>query len=71
MASCKNKNTFDEEYIVSLNYQKQDGYWVYSHKESFCVPVSHGVNEKDNHDEAAEIARKKYPNCKINSVTLC
>jgi hypothetical protein len=62
---------FKESYEVSLDYKKPDGYWVCSHKEYVLVPVVHGMREKDNHDEAGEIARKLYSECRINSVTYC
>lgn len=63
--------TFQEQYEVSLDYQKEDGYWVHSHKEHVEVPVERGVNEKNNHEAAAEIARQRYPGCRINCVTYC
>lgn len=63
--------TFGEQYEVSLDYQKDDGHWVSSHKEIVSVQVTHGVNEKNNHELAAAIARKLYPKCKINCVTYC
>jgi len=64
-------DVFSEEYEVSLDYKKPDGYWVCSHKETVSVPVRHGVNEKNNHSEAEAIAKERYPGCKINSVTYC
>jgi hypothetical protein len=60
--------TFQELYIVKLNYQKPDGYWVVGHKEEVLVPVVHGVNEKANHGNAAALARKTFPGCVIVSV---
>lgn len=65
----KNKDTFGEQYEVSLDYKKPDGYWVMSHKEFVVVPVRHGVNEKCNHDKAKEIAKQRFPGCRINCVT--
>jgi hypothetical protein len=64
-------NTFMEQYQVSIDYQKPDGYWVCSHKEYIFVPVEFGVNEKNNHDKAAAMVKKLYPGCRINSVTYC
>lgn len=63
--------TFVEQYEVSLDYKKPDGYWVCSHREHVSVPVKHGVNEKNNHAAAEAIAKQRYPKCKINSVTYC
>lgn len=63
--------TFGEQYEVSLDYQKADGYWVFSHIEHVRVQVTHGVNEKNNHEAAAAIAKKLYPKCRINCVTYC
>jgi hypothetical protein len=63
--------TFGEQYEVSLDYRKPDGYWVCSHKEHVTVPVVHGVNEKKNHAAAEAIAKQRYPKCRINSVTYC
>ena len=63
--------TFGEQYEVSLDYKKPDGYWVCSHYELVVVRVHHGVNEKNNHAEAEAIAKQRYPNCRINSVTYC
>lgn len=62
---------FHEQYEVNLDYLKPDGYWAMSHIETVFVPVKHGVNEKNNHDKAEQIARQKYPNCRINCVTYC
>jgi hypothetical protein len=61
--------TFGEQYEVSLDYQKPDGYWVCSHREHVSVPVYYGVNERNNHAEAEAIAKQRYPKCIINSVT--
>lgn len=63
--------TFSEQYEVSLDYRKPDGYWVFSHKEHVSVPVKHGVNEKNNHAAAESIAMQRHPKCRINSVTYC
>lgn len=63
--------TFGEQYEVSLDYRKPDGYWVCSHREYVSVPVKHGVNEKNNHAAAEVIAKQRYPKCRINSVTYC
>lgn len=67
----KVSHTFGEQYEVSLDYQKTDGYWVCSHHEHVSVPVTNGVSEKNNHAAAAAIAKQKYPKCRINSVTYC
>ena len=65
------KNAFNEQYEVSLDYQKPDGYWVSSHKEHVTVQVAHGVCDKRGHAAAEAIAKQRYPNCRINSVTYC
>ena len=62
---------FMEQYDVKLNYQKDDGYWVIGHIENIFIKVKHGVNEKNNHDEAKRIALHKFPKSKIVSVTYC
>ena len=65
----KKSNTFGEQYEVSLDYQKPDGYWVCNHKEHVVVQAEHGVNEKNNHEAAEAIAFRRYNKCRINSVT--
>lgn len=67
----KPSDIFQEEYLVNLDYQKPDGFWVCSHIDYVYVTVRHGVNEKDNHAEAEAIAKKKYKICKINRVIYC
>jgi len=64
-------DTFGEQYEVCLDYQKPDGFWVMNHKEEVRVQVCRGVNEKDNHVAAEEIARQRFPGCRINCVTYC
>lgn len=51
--------TFNEEYEVKYDYQKPDGYWVFSNIETFSVPVMHGVNEKNNHNRARAKAQEE------------
>ena len=58
-----------EVYEVVFDHQKDDGYWVCSKKELVSISVKHGCSEKNNHDQAAEIIKKKYQRCKINKVT--
>ena len=66
----KNKSkTWGDQYEVSLNYKKPDGYWVNSHIELVCVPLPWEARGGNKHDEAERIAKKKFPGCKINSVT--
>ena len=60
--------TFSEAYEVSLDYQKEDGYWVKSHKVIVLVEIQHGINEKNNHEKAEEIAKQMFTKCRINSV---
>jgi hypothetical protein len=67
----KKPDTFQEQYIVKLNYQKVDGYWDYGPEITVSVEVRHGVNEKNNHAKAAAQARKLYPGAEIVSVTYC
>ena len=62
---------FKESYVVKLNYQKPDGYWVVGHIEEVFVDVEHGVNEKNNHAKAEKMALKKFENAKIVSVSYC
>jgi hypothetical protein len=63
--------TFSEQYVVSLDYKKPDGYWVRNHKEPVSVQVQHGVNEKNNHAKAEAIAKSRFPGCQINYATYC
>ena len=67
----KQSTHFDEQYEVSLDYQKPDGYWVCSHLLHVWVPVKHGVNEKRNHHLAEQEALRQFPNAKINQVYYC
>ena len=60
--------TFKEGYKVSFDYQKPDGYWVISAKEYVFVEVECGINEKNNHEAAGDVIRKKYPGCKVKRV---
>lgn len=68
-ADLSNDATFLEAYEVNVDYQKPDGYWVHSHRATIYVRVTHGVNEKQNHELAAEQARTQFHNARINSVT--
>ncbi len=61
--------TFKEYYEVKLNYKKPDGYWVIGHIEIIPVEVKRGVNEKNNHCTAAEIALSKFPDAAVTRVT--
>ena len=64
-------DTFQEQYEIVFDYQKDDGYWSCSNKEDVFVTVKHGVNEGNNHEAAWEIIKKKYRNCKITRSTYC
>lgn len=69
--SKKKKNTFNEAYTINATYLKDDGYWS-NIKKTQMVEVVHGVNEKNNHDEAERLFLKKYKhlkNIEIKSVT--
>lgn len=59
----------NEEYLVKINYQMQDGYWKVGHEEIVSVPIKDWAKEKDNHGEAEKLMKEKYPGCKIVSVT--
>jgi hypothetical protein len=67
------KTIFNDQYEVSLDYKKPDGYWVISHKEHVSIPLVGrlAANEKGNHPEAARIAKLRFPGCRINSVSYC
>ena len=67
----KQSDIFYEQYNVILDYKKPDGYWVCSHVESVAVPYTPGVNMKNNHDKAEQMARKLFPGCEIRSVIYC
>jgi len=62
---------FDELYIVKIGYTNASGFWIQGHEEYVEVKVKHGVNEKNNHDKAEQLVKKKFPNCKVFSVTYC
>ena len=69
--SKKKKNTFNEAYTIIATYLKADGYWS-NIKKTQVVEVVHGVNEKNNHNEAERLFLKKYnhlKNIEIKSVT--
>lgn len=70
MRNRKN-DTFQEEYIVILDYQKPDGFWVWGHREEVFVTVRHGIKEKNNHAEAEKIAKNKFPSGVIKNVIYC
>lgn len=62
------KTTITEDYEVRLDYQKPDGYWVFSHRERVTVQSMHGVDEKDNHAAAEAVAKQKFPGCRVSCV---
>jgi len=67
------KQIFTEQYEVSIDYKKPDGYWAMSHKVHINIPLV-GVaaeNEKGNHDLAVKVVKQMFPNCLVNSVTYC
>jgi hypothetical protein len=53
---------FDEEYLVRFVTGKE--IFVY-------VKVENGVNEKCNHQEAEDIAKKQYPGLDVIRVDYC
>lgn len=53
---------FEEEYLVRFVTGKS--VFVY-------VKVEHGVNEKCNHQEAEDIAKRQYPGLDILTVDYC
>lgn len=55
---------FKESYIVRFSYRKEDGYWVQG-KEEEVVVATHIGKERNNHKEAEEVIKKKYPGCEI------
>lgn len=62
--------TFNEEYLVSFDYQNEEGYWRNGDApEVILVKVVSGMNEKNNHEKAREIFIKKFPNRRVLSVT--
>lgn len=65
------RKPFLEEYSVKLNYLMGSGYWKIGHIEKVMVPVSDPSKEKDNHGSAEALAKLKFPNCVIVSVTYC
>jgi len=65
------KDTFAEEYQIRYNYQKPDGFWVYGAITNVFVDVKHGVNERNNHDQAKKIFQKENPKAVIKMVSYC
>lgn len=53
---------FNEEYRIRFSNGKE--VFVY-------VKVENGVNEKDNHQKAEDLARKQYPDLEIIRVDYC
>lgn len=62
----KNK-TFKERYLVRFCYTNGVGFRVCSAEEYVYVDVKHGVNEKNNHEEAGKVIERKY---NINKVKI-
>jgi hypothetical protein len=62
---------FGEQYIVTLSYKKPDGFWVQSHQENIVVSLKPDQSIKCSHSKAEQIARKRYPGCKIINVLYC
>lgn len=60
-----------ELYRVKLDYPKPDGLWVHSHVEEVPVELPPGAPEKCNHSLAEQAAKKKFPGCRIVTVTYC
>lgn len=70
MMKTKKNSTFNEPYTIKGVYRREDGFYEYF-EETHCVPVIHGVNEKNNHQKAKESFIKKnghLKNLQINSV---
>lgn len=40
------RDYFEEEYLVKINYQMQDGYWKVGHIETVSVPIKLGQKRK-------------------------
>ena len=62
---------FEEEYIVTFNLLKKDGYWEIGKEESVYIPVSHGINEKNNHSAVLKALQDKYRGLQIKLVSVC
>ncbi len=69
--NVKVKKTFYEQYLVKINFQREDSLWEWGKEVNILVPIKHGVNEKNNHKRAENKVREKYPNCEIVSVSYC
>lgn len=67
----KQGKEFSEQYIVTLSFKKPDGFWVQSHQEKILVSLKPEQPIKCSHHRAEEIARKRYPGCKIINVLYC
>lgn len=67
----KKQTQISSAYIVNLDFQKPDGYWVCSHNEDIyvCHDLTH--SGKGLHREAEKLIALKYKGIKhkINSVT--
>lgn len=60
---------YHDEYLVKIDYPRPDGYWVCSHEAIIEVPVPWDAEDGGRHEEARQIARKKWPGCHIKKVT--
>ena len=70
--SKKAKDLDHAQYIVVLDYQKPDGYWLVGHREEVEVPYDPKTeNEKDLHERASNIVMEKYSNAKVFKVIYC
>jgi len=61
---------FEEEYIVTFNLMKTDGYWEIGKEESVFIPVSHGINEKNNHSAVLKALQDMYKGQQIKVVSV-
>jgi hypothetical protein len=59
----KRNKTFGEAYTIKAIYQEENGLWV-NIEDTQLVDVVHGVNEKNNHEEAGRLFMKKKSHLK-------
>lgn len=67
--AMKRRIDFTESYIVRFDTKQPDGFWKMNCEEVVVLSLSEYPNEKDNHEIAMKIIEKKFPNCKVTSVT--
>jgi hypothetical protein len=72
MSSKKHQNAVKAKRDIELYFNEEYLVRFVTGKEIFVyVKVEHGVNEKCNHQEAEDIAKKQYPGLDVIRVDYC